>query len=193
MATTRTVGCNGYRAPVRRVLFLLGDLSDADIEWLAVACEARNFATGEVLIEQGRQIAEIYILLKGELSVHVSATGDVELARLEPGEIVGELSFLDSRPPNATVKARVSSRVIAIARDKLSARLARDTAFAARFYRALGVFLASRLRQTVGRMGFGAADGSLTHESDEIDPVLLDNTALAAARFEMLLARFRES
>src|SRR5438309_6673661 len=107
---------------MRRVLFIFGDLSDGDIEWLAAAGERKTFPKGSVLVEQGKPIAEIYILLEGQLSVAVaSPSKSVTINTLQKGEIVGELSFLDSRPPSATVSAAVDSSVLAISRDKLSA------------------------------------------------------------------------
>ena len=157
---------------MRRVLFLLGQLSDRDIAWLSAAGRPRLFDSGEILIHEGRPVEEIFLLLDGVLAARVGG-GDQparELARLYPGEITGELSFLDSRPPNATVVALEPARVLAIPRAELKRRLELDEGFAARFYRALGVFLASRLRHTD----------------------LLDQTALAGARFEHLLARFRK-
>ena len=68
-----------------------------------------------------------------------------------------------------------------------------DTAFASRFYRALGVFLADRLRSTVGRMAYGDAqmlDEDVEAE-DEISPDLMETLDLAAARFQSILDRLR--
>ena len=179
---------------MRRVLFIFGDLSDGDIEWLAAAGERKTFPKGSVLVEQGKPIAEIYILLEGQLSVAVaSPSKSVTINTLQKGEIVGELSFLDSRPPSATVSAAVDSSVLAISRDKLSAKLARDVAFAAKFYRGMGVFLADRLRTSTRFLGFVNSD-SLRPEDpadDEIDPALLDSVAIAAKRFELLVKRLQ--
>jgi len=58
---------------MRRVLFIFGDLSDGDIEWLAAAGEKKTFPKGSVLVEQGKLITEIYILLDGQLSVKVAS------------------------------------------------------------------------------------------------------------------------
>ncbi len=178
---------------MRKVLFLLGNLSDRDVDWLGSIGRVRNVPAGEVLIRQGNPIQEIFLLLDGQLAVRVGAKAEVELARLYPGEIAGELSFLDSRPPNATVVAVEPSRILALGRLELNRKLGLDEAFAARFYRGLGVFLASRLRQRVGRMGFGAPDAPEAEDPDELDPELLDQTTLAAARFDQLLARFRQA
>ncbi len=176
---------------MRKVLFIFGDLNDGDIDWLATVGTRREYAAGMELIREGRPIAEVLILLEGRLEVLVGGTQARRIASLHQGEIVGELSFLDSRPPNATVVAAVDSVTLAVPRAQLSTRLARDTAFAARFYRALGVFLAERLRSTVVHLGFGKGVSLEEDEvsMDEIDPQVLDTLALAARRFEILLAR----
>lgn len=176
---------------VRKVLYIFSYLNDGDVEWLATAGKKATVPGGSVLIRKGRRIANVFILLKGRLSVLVGDEQTHELATLQQGEIVGELSFLDSRPPSATVVAATESVLLAIPRDQLALRLRRDTAFSARFYRALGVFLANRLRQTVNQMGFSRIDALAEEEEalDEIDPELLDAIALAARRFETLLAR----
>ena len=180
---------------MRRVLFIFSTLNDNDVQWLTRVGRRRRFAKEDILIHQGQPIADVFVLLDGQLSVRIQADGgDKEIALLDPGEVVGELSFLDSHPPNATVVARIPAVTLAIPRSALNTKLTEDTGFAARFYRALGIFLATRLRQTVNRMGFGGADSLEEDEltADEIDPDLLESLALAGKRFEMLLEHFRD-
>jgi CRP-like cAMP-binding protein len=137
----------------------------------------------------------LYVVLDGQLAVSLAALEGKEIARLQSGEILGELSYLDSRPPSASVTAVETSTLLSIPRVRLSAKLEQDTAFAARFYRALGVFLASRLRRSQQRLGYdreGILDEATEHE-DELDPELLDQVALAGARFDWLLKRLQEA
>jgi CRP/FNR family transcriptional regulator, cyclic AMP receptor protein len=177
---------------MRKVLFLFSDLDDSDIEWLAATGDRKTFRRGSILIQEGKQVHEIYILLEGELSVVVaSSRKPVTINTLQKGEVVGELSFLDSRPPTATVMASTDAVVLAIPRDKLRSKLERDTAFAAKFYRALGVFLADRLRNSTLRLGYGTVDSLQEDAPDEIDPALLESTAIAAKRFELLLEHLK--
>ena len=177
---------------MRKALFILGDLSDSDLDWLVAVATREELPEGSVLVREGVPAEHVYVLLDGRLSVRVEAHRKKEINVLHPGEFIGELSFLDSRPPSATVVAAADSTVAAISRDELSGKLERDTAFAARFYRALGVFLAHRLRRQTAR---GAAPGRLDSLSDEvsaedeIDPELLDSVALAATRFEWFQKR----
>jgi CRP-like cAMP-binding protein len=175
---------------MRKVLFILGDLSDSDIEWLARNGLHREVDEGEVLIREGHDISHVFVVLDGLFAVQ--AANGQEIAVLQAGEVLGELSFLDSAPPNANVVAVESSRVLAIARTDLAEKLERDADFAAHFYRALGVFLASRLRHTMGRMGFGEPGTPSEEEGVELDLSVLDNASIAAARFEHLLARLRQ-
>ena len=177
---------------MRKVLFIFSELTDTDVDWLAAAGKRKECAAGTVLIEEARPVDEVYILLEGQLSVSVKTRGSDPIAVLNQGEIVGELSFLDSRPPSATVEASTDSVVLAIPRDQLSSKLERDSAFAAHFYRALGIFLSARLRSTMAGVGYGTSDSLDPDEEsvDEIDPELLESLSLAAKRFEVLLERF---
>lgn len=174
---------------MRKVLFIFGELSDSDIEWMSDSGRLRTLQSGEVLIEAGRPVSDFSLLLRGELTVTV---GGREIARLDEGEIVGELSFLDARPPYASVLAVATSMVLSVPHAAIHARFARDPGFAGRFYRSLGIFLASRLRQTVGQLGVIHSEDRLGEEEtslDEIDPDVLDRSALAGHRFERLRAR----
>ncbi len=177
---------------MRKALFFLGILSDSDIDWLITAGRRQPIPAGEVLIKEGSPVDAIYILLDGVLAVSAAAPGQVEIARLHAGEVVGEMSFVDSRPPSATVTAVEESMVLSIPRAQLTAKL-QDAGFAARFYRALAVFLADRLRTTVGSLGYARRELHVQpDEEEELDSDVLDGVAMAGARFDWLLQRLRE-
>lgn len=78
---------------MRKVLYIFGLLTDADIDWMARVGIRRRLKDGEILIEQGKPIDSIILLLEGQLSVAVRDVGPV--ARLGVGEIVGEMSMVD--------------------------------------------------------------------------------------------------
>jgi CRP/FNR family cyclic AMP-dependent transcriptional regulator len=171
---------------MKKVLFLFGELSDLDVDWLIKNGSPKGIAAGDILIQQGQPSEALYIVLDGTFTV--SAAGATEpLNSLGAGEVVGEMSFIDSRPPSTTVQAATVSRVFCIPRDSLARRLKQDTGFAARFYRALAMFLSHRLRQLTLRMshqdrGLGGADAP-----DELDGQVLDGVYLAGQRFQRVL------
>ena len=137
--------------------------------------------------------AALFLVLAGKLSVTASTPRQQTIARLGAGEIVGEMSYVDSRPASATVTATEQTQVLRVAREVVTAKLATDVGFSARFYRALAVFLAHRLRNTVAKLGYGDAPSLRPDEeaADELDPDLLDNLSLGAARFDWLLNKLK--
>lgn len=178
---------------MRKVLFLFGQLSDDDLEWMLKAGRKRSLQEGEVLIRQGVPVEDVYILLEGSLAVWLTLRKgpEREIARLQAGEIVGEMSFVDARPPSATVKAVESSTVFGISKAVLGAKLVADQGFAARFYRALAIFLSTTVRERHRALGYGSEEDleGMEEEADELDGNVLDGVYLAGERFDRLLKR----
>ena len=174
---------------MKKVLYIFGLLTDADVDWMADTGDRRWVDPGAVLIEEGKPVAWLVLVLEGELAVSVSGVGEV--ARLGAGEVVGEMSFVDTAPPSATVAARQRTLALFIDKADLVRKLESDMAFGYRFYRALAVFLADRLRGADRKM-VDARSGTLPGEAilqDELDLAILDNVSMAGERFQRLLKR----
>src|SRR5688500_287948 len=101
---------------MRKVLYILDQMSDDDIEWMIANGTPRQIAPGDVVIREGQPIEALYIVLEGALVVSAAVSGNAEIAHLGAGEIIGEISFVDSRPPVATVTATQPSTVYALDR-----------------------------------------------------------------------------
>ncbi len=174
---------------MRKVLFILGQLEDVDVEWMAASGRKQTVEPGQLLITQGRAIDSLFFVLEGECEVFLNS--GKTLARLGSGEVLGELSFVDSAPPSASVRATVRSQVLAVPRQKIEARMRQDAGFAARFYKAIAIFLSDRLRAMVAASGGGphAEDGGL--EADELDGSVLDRLHQAGARFDAMLRKLQ--
>lgn len=132
---------------------LLNELADSEISWLRAEGETRYCDRGSVLVQEGSRIEAIYLVLSGVLSVTLGGAAGREIARLGPGQVVGEMSFLEDRPASATVRALEGTEVLAIARDVVEAKLRQDTAFSAHLYRGLAIVTSRRLRNAVGQLG----------------------------------------
>jgi CRP-like cAMP-binding protein len=176
---------------MQNVLFFLEELSDDDIDWMIGIGNLEDIAAGTILIQQGKPVDALYMVLKGSLSVSVTIAKDIEkeIARLSSAEVVGEMSFVDSHPPSATVKALSDSFVLSIPQQELSTKLQLDVGFSSRFYRALALLLSSRLRGTVNQLSEGktAADSEAAAPSPYSDPS--DDMTLGKARLDWLLRR----
>ena len=176
---------------MRKVLHLMGTLTDQDVEWLASQGRPRFVPRDTMVIEQGEPIEALFILLEGRLSVVMAGRQGREVAVLYPGEVLGEISFVDARPPSASVVSLEDSHVFVVPKDLLTKKLSRDDAFAARFYRALAVFLADRLRTTTAHFGYGTWKADA--DADQVDDSQLDDISLAARRFDDMLRHLRLS
>ena len=179
---------------MRKVLFIFGVLNDSDIDWMARAGFCRAIGKQEILIQEGVPIDAIVLLLRGRMGVSVSGIG--EIAQVEAGDFIGEMSLIDSAPPSATVAAKVDSVALFIDKQVLSQKLAADHAFGSRFYRALAILLSDRLRATERRMAYGEQESGLGDETtrlkDELDPGVLDQVSIAGQRFDRLLKLVEE-
>src|SRR5262245_14698523 len=176
---------------MRKILYLLGQLSDTDVEWLIANGHKERIPGGAVLIHEGKPIEALYILLAGSLDVSTQGLQSKNPIRLVCGDVVGEVSFVDARPPMANVTAASDSVGLAIPRAKLLGKLDSDPEFAARFYRSLAVFLSHRLRNTVQNLGYGKEQPLKEDQeyADELGDEVLDSLHMAGTRFDRVLQR----
>jgi len=104
--------------------------------------EEQHLDEGAVIIRQGEANSTMFLLLEGELAVHLDAVDNEPLAIISSGELVGELSLLDGSVASAFVTAHSSCTVLAVGEETFW-RLTKDShAFALR----LLLKLAERLR-----------------------------------------------
>jgi CRP-like cAMP-binding protein len=173
---------------MKKALYILAELSDRDFDWLISTGRKRVLPEGTVLIREGEATDALYIVLDGLLSVCTEALEGQEVAQLSSGELVGEMSFVDARPPSATVRAIQTTVVWSIPRVQLAAKLSQDVGFAAHFYQALAVLLSDRLRSTVDRLGH-PKDAEV--ETSDPSPKLLNSIEIAKVRLDWLLNRLK--
>lgn len=181
---------------LRNSLIILGVLEDQDIEWFVRVGQTTVLQEADILIEEGIHIESLWFVLDGALTVTTVHDTSKVLGTVYPGEIVGEVSLLDSRPPAVTLIAAESTTVLQISRSELKTKLSNDTGFASRFYRAVGIVLAQRLIHlthttlTVSTIGkVGSANPGEVEGSSVVDPEVLEAMSLASRRFEYLLER----
>ncbi|MCE2989273.1 MAG: cyclic nucleotide-binding domain-containing protein [Burkholderiales bacterium] len=171
---------------MRKVLFIFGQLSDTDVDWLASAGERLHVKAGKVLIPHNSRVDHVYFLLEGQLVIRTASAATI--ASLESGEIVGEMSLVDPAPTTVSVDVGMDSTLLRIPDTKIREKLASDPLFASRFYLALCIFLADRMRNTTMRMGYGEAIAD-PNAKDELNETLLDTFHVAGARFDRLLRK----
>jgi SAM-dependent methyltransferase len=138
---------------MHEALTLLGALQEDDAQWLLEAGRERKIDAETVVIAENTDPDDLFIVLSGLVGVRLAALADTLLALLGPGELLGEISFLEGVPASATAVATEATTVLAIPRTDLAKRLKSNAPFAARFYKALALLGARRLRERVGALG----------------------------------------
>ncbi len=126
-------------------LTILGDLHEDDLKWLSQNGTVAQLYPGDALIEADQEIDKLYFVTQGNMSIVVDGR---EVAEAVTGDVLGEMSFVERCTTSAEVVARTTSRALAVPRKSLLDEFESNTAFAARFYKALAVFLSDRLRAT---------------------------------------------
>ena len=148
---------------------LLKELSNSDIDWMSATGRRAEIDAGTVLVQPGKAVDALHIVLDGTLRVTVSqgennpldrafaaiegGDSDREIARVSSGEVVGEIPNVCVRPTATTVKALEKTLVMSIPQQQLATKLQQDVGFASRFYRAIAILLADRLQSIVSQLG----------------------------------------
>lgn len=174
---------------MRRVLYMLGQLSDEHIEWLIDHGKREHVAPGQVLIQEGQASDAVYIVLDGTLGVYIAPGGkETLIAERGAGDILGEMSFIDDRPPTATIKGLTDAVMFSIKKAALEEHLETDRDFAARFYKGIAISLSYRLLEAMQQARADSGDGT-DEDDEELDANVLDSVYLAGMRFDRIVRR----
>ncbi len=128
---------NAYDA--LRASRLATELSDAQCRTLAGVIALRELADGEVLVREEVSDTHLYVLITGSLAVARGAgkADELTLFTLNPGDLIGELSFLDDTVHYASVISRGPSRVFGLERAQLESLLEHESMIVYRVMRAI--------------------------------------------------------
>jgi hypothetical protein len=82
----------------------------------------RTYAKGEPIFMRGDVGSELYVVLEGEIRIHLDHEGrEVTLARHGPSTVLGEMAVFDEQPRSASAVASAKTTVRVLRRDKLQA------------------------------------------------------------------------
>jgi sigma-B regulation protein RsbU (phosphoserine phosphatase) len=88
------------------------------VEAALAEADVLDLAQGTPLLTYGEINQNVYILLAGELEVHLNGHASPDAAIvISPGDCIGELSAIDGEPVSALVLARVPSQVLQLSRE----------------------------------------------------------------------------
>lgn len=141
---------------------LFSELTDAQLEALMARSVRHALAVGEHLIREREPVGALFLVTQGVVEVRPDAMPNHTLATFGPGDLVGEVSFVDGRPASASVVAVEPATVTALPREAMLEIFEADAALAAALYRGMALILSQRLRTTNAQLQAHARPTGLT-------------------------------
>src|SRR3954463_7454365 len=136
-----------------RSVSLFATLNPRELGIVAGFLHDREYATGEIIFDEGEEGQALYVVFTGE--VIICRPGHREsgrLAALGPGTFFGDLALLDNAPRAAQAIAAIEMCRGVVFRPDFQTVLETDARAATKLYRSLAHHVARGLRETV----FGA-------------------------------------
>ena len=124
-------------------------LTTEDYNLLREKAKVAVYEKDEIIVREGESPQRIYLLQKGMVRVEKASIGTgIAIAFLEPGDIFGEMSFLEETITSAKIVAQNTVEIYIIEQNELYSLLISVPGLSARFYQSLAHNLSLRLRET---------------------------------------------
>jgi signal transduction histidine kinase len=99
---------------------LFSELPDSDLQEMCGHVNTITLAPGQILFEEGSIGKHAYVIEKGQVEIFTRVAGRrVTLAIRQPGEVIGEISLLESSPRTASGQAVTDCSLVEIHHDLL--------------------------------------------------------------------------
>jgi len=163
---------------------LFAELVPEDADVVLDACEERNLVGGEELFHENDPGDSLFLVQSGRVDIFKNIRGEVDrsLASFGPGDIIGEMSFIDGARRSATARTTEPSEFLVLSRQSFGRVQKERPDIAAAFFRNMAGIVASRLRTTnelyreavaFSIEATGAHTLNLKSLADELRPVTL--------------------
>lgn len=134
----------------------------------------REVMAGEVLLRRGSRCTTVIVPESGSLDVVDPRTSpETVLELLEPGDIAGEMSFVDGAAASAEIRARAAGTCRFWAHDTLRRELEADPELALLFYTALSATIVARVRTITTSAMIGGFGGGIDPVAGEVERAAL--------------------
>lgn len=128
-------------------------------DWTLIADKATRveFKPGDTIIHRGQLSNGVYLIIKGSARVQIPAQASAPI--VGPGEVCGEISFLDEQPATLNVVAKDAVEAYYLDRATLQSLFELFPHLGSRFYHSLASSLSRRLRELIGRAAGSKSSG----------------------------------
>lgn len=136
-----------------RRIELFRSLDDEELGELLRAITPREVAAGQCIFSEGDASDAAYAIEQGQVEIVTAGeAGEVHVADLGPGDVLGELALLDGEPRSATARAKTRVTLFRIDQREFDflRRNLRPAAY--KVIRTISLTLCERLRETNTRL-----------------------------------------
>lgn len=187
------------------VLSVFSELRDSDVDWLVSFGHLETLSTDRVLLQAGRPVDALTILLEGQLAIsapsdtfnplylcfsgsETSTRGQPVFATLAKGSMPGISSFLNFHPLPVTIRTVQESLVFKLPRQLMTTKLQTDDSFASRFYRVIAR-QTLELLQVLETQGSASPGQGESLADEELDLEDLQQMSEGAKKFGWMLSQ----
>lgn len=123
-------------------------LTESEEQEILEACTRLECSSGSTLLRKGEDGGDLYIVESGAFMVYEDGAGEeFVLAMLNPGDVFGELSFLDGSPRSASVRAQSDGTLLRLERSAIPGLVLKNPYTATRLLFSLASIVSARLRK----------------------------------------------
>jgi CRP/FNR family cyclic AMP-dependent transcriptional regulator len=169
------------------------------LEALRRLAKSVSFAPGAVLMRQGQAARGAYFIESGDVEARVALPGggELPLARLGPGGVLGEMALIEQGVVSATVVAQTAIRALFMEREEFRALIAQRDAAVFGLQHEVAMVLVRKLRALNAKaLACDAPEDAKAEDEPDGDPLAGTPRQGAASfdyrRFLPLLPTFRE-
>lgn len=119
-----------FKRSLLNSIALFRDVDPERIGDLLAACGRLDIEKGRTLLSPSIENRCVYVVLSGELAVHIGSLDSKRISTLPPGSCAGEMSLIDNKDPSAYVVATEDSHLMVISYRLLWDIVERSHAFA---------------------------------------------------------------
>jgi CRP/FNR family cyclic AMP-dependent transcriptional regulator len=125
-----------------------------EIESLAQHLRTDRRRKGDVVCHEGEADPSLFVIAKGSVEIvkQAAAARETLLAKLGPGQTIGEMALLDGQARSATVVAAEDLVLLVLTRTALDRLIEEKPRLGAKLLWKLARLLSQRLRQTSGAL-----------------------------------------
>jgi len=139
-------------------------LNESEEQDILSVCTRIEASAGTAVLRKGDGGGDLYVVETGVFKVYEDEAGEeYVIALLNPGDVFGELSFLDGSPRSASVRAQSDGSLLKLERSAIPSLVLRNPYTATRLLFSLASIVSARLRkadEALANLAFGQQEAS---------------------------------